>query len=47
MGPGGWGGHFRVFVMSAPVGADLLKADSWTSTNRLGRGTGWPVQLLQ
>lgn len=35
-GPGKWGRHFRAFMMSAPVGADLLRADSWTSSNRLG-----------
>jgi hypothetical protein len=41
MGPDGWGGHFRTFMMSAPVAADLLKAESWTCSNRLARGTGW------
>lgn len=29
-------GAFKAFVMSAPVDADLLKASSWTSTNRIG-----------
>jgi hypothetical protein len=33
--PKDWGVNFRSFVMSAPVDADLLKAESWTSTNRL------------
>jgi hypothetical protein len=41
MGPGGWGGHFRAFMMSAPMDADLLKADSWTSSNRLGVDGRW------
>jgi hypothetical protein len=40
-GPGGWGSHFRAFVMSAPEDADLLKAESWTATNRLGRDPAW------
>ncbi|MHC4572647.1 MAG: FG-GAP-like repeat-containing protein [Planctomycetota bacterium] len=33
--PGTDWGNFHAFVMSAPVGADLLKAESWTSSNRL------------
>jgi len=41
MGPGGWGHHFRAFMMSAPVDADLLKAESWTCSNRLGRTPKW------
>jgi hypothetical protein len=40
-GPGGWGAHFRAFVMSAPEDADLLNAASWTTTNRLGRDERW------
>jgi hypothetical protein len=40
-GPGGWGVHFRAFMMSAPVDADLLKAESWTSSNRLGSDLSW------
>ena len=36
-----WGAHFRSFMMSAPVDADLLKADSWTCSNRLGRDPKW------
>ncbi len=45
--PGGWGDHFRSFMMSAAVDADLLRADSWLSTNHLSHdktnwiGTGW------
>lgn len=36
-GPGGkWGTGFRSFIISAPVGADLLKAESWTVSNALG-----------
>lgn len=41
MGPGGWGSHFRAFMMSAPVEADLLLAASWTCSNRLGRNPQW------
>lgn len=37
----GFGPQFRAFVMSAPVDADLLRADSWTSTNRVGRDASW------
>ena len=40
--PRGWGATFRAFVMSAPAGADLLEADSWTSSNRLGYDDSWP-----
>ncbi len=29
------------FMMSAPVGSDLLKADSWTFSNRLAPNPGW------
>lgn len=41
MGPGGWGEHFRAFMMSAPVDADLLDADQWTFSNRLERNPLW------
>lgn len=41
MGPGKWGEHFRCFMMSAPVDADLLSAASWTSSNRIGRDASW------
>lgn len=34
---GGWGHHFRAFMMSAPLNADLLDASSWLSSNRLAR----------
>jgi len=40
--PEGWGTNFRSFVMSAPVDADLLKADSWTISNRLRFDQTWP-----
>jgi hypothetical protein len=36
MGPGGWGRQFHAFMMSAPTNADLLKAENWTFSNRLG-----------
>jgi hypothetical protein len=38
---GGWGKQFRAFMMSAPSGADLLKAASWTSSNALARSADW------
>jgi formylglycine-generating enzyme required for sulfatase activity len=38
----GWGSNLRTFVMSAPVDADLLKADSWTMSNRLEFDQAWP-----
>lgn len=41
MGPGGWGSHFRAFMMSAPVDSDLLKADNWVASNALGRDPQW------
>jgi hypothetical protein len=41
MGPGGWGSHFRAFMMSAPVDSDLLQADSWVSSNHVGRDPQW------
>jgi hypothetical protein len=41
MGPGGWGSHFRAFMLSAPEGADLLNAESWTSSNPIGRDPTW------
>jgi len=41
MGPAGWGTHFNAFMMSAPADSDLLRASSWTFSNRLGRDPGW------
>jgi len=40
--PEGWGTNFRAFVMSADVDADLLKADSWTVSNRSRFDQAWP-----
>lgn len=40
-GPGGWGDHFRAFMMSAPEDADLLKAENWTGSNRIGKNKQW------
>ncbi len=40
-GPGGWGHHFRAFMMSAPAAADLLQAANWISSNRIGRDPDW------
>jgi sulfatase modifying factor 1 len=36
------GSNLRSFVMSAPVDSDLLKADSWTLSNRLEFDQTWP-----
>jgi len=41
MGPGGWGSHFRAFMMSAPVDSDLLDAKNWVSSNHLGQDPQW------
>jgi hypothetical protein len=41
MGPGGWGSHFRAFVLSAPEDANLLNAANWTATNRVGGDPAW------
>lgn len=38
---GGWGKHFRAFMLSAPADADLLKAAHWTSSNRLHFDPQW------
>lgn len=40
-GPGGWGSHFRAFMLSAPEDADILNAKNWTASNRLGRDPAW------
>lgn len=39
--PEGWGRTFRSFVMSAPAEADLLKAQSWTFSNRIHLDPKW------
>jgi hypothetical protein len=41
MGPGGWGSHFRAFMMSAPADCDLLDASNWVSSNHLGQDPQW------
>ena len=41
MGPNGWGRHFNSFMMSAPADADLLRAENWRSSNRLGGKPAW------
>ena len=38
---GDWPEHFRAGMMSAPVGADLLDADSWEFTNTLAADESW------
>jgi hypothetical protein len=40
-GPGGWGSHFRAFMLSVPEDVDLLVAKNWTASNRLGRDPAW------
>ncbi len=40
-GPGGWGSMFRAFILSVPVDADLLRADSWTNSVPLARDPAW------
>jgi hypothetical protein len=40
-GPGDWPTHFRCFMLSAPVDADLLRADSWTRSNVIGQNPAW------
>lgn len=37
----GWGHPFRAMMMSAPVGADLLDASVWTSSNALPSDRRW------
>ncbi|MEO5912748.1 MAG: sialidase family protein [Luteolibacter sp.] len=37
----GWPRHFRAFLMSAPVGADLLNAASWTFTASVASSNTW------
>ncbi|RYD46027.1 MAG: hypothetical protein EOP85_08240, partial [Verrucomicrobiaceae bacterium] len=40
-GGNGWPRHFRAFLMSAPVGADLLNAASWTFTSSMASSNTW------
>ena len=35
------GRNFRAFMMSAPLGSDLMKADSWTMSNKLNYQKRW------
>ena len=37
----GWAQNFRAFMLSAPVGADLLRADSWTGSVPLANNSVW------
>ncbi len=36
-----WGTMFRVFMLSAPEDADLLKASNWTASNALPHNKSW------
>jgi hypothetical protein len=38
---GRWPRHFRAFVMSCPVDADLLNAENWTVSNSLAFDPEW------
>lgn len=40
--PEEWGVNFRALVISAPIDSDLLKASSWTTSNRLRYNQKWP-----
>ena len=40
--PEEWGVKFRSMVISAPLNTDLLKASSWTVSNRLRYDQSWP-----
>lgn len=40
--PEAWGVNFRSLVISAPLDADLLRASSWTTSNRLSYQAHWP-----
>jgi len=40
-GPRGWPGHFRCFMMTAPVDADLLNRASWMLSKTLGSNPDW------
>lgn len=39
--PVAWGINYRSGMLSAPVDADLLRADSWSATNFLPSDRGW------
>ena len=36
-----WGARYRAMMMSAPVDADLLEAESWTFSNAVPRDSAW------
>ncbi|MCU0247685.1 MAG: hypothetical protein MUC42_14015 [Bryobacter sp.] len=40
-GPGGWGSHFRAYVISAPEKSDLMNAKNWSLSNPIGRDPQW------
>ena len=40
-GTGGWPQQFRSFIISAPIGSDLLNASSWTATPALATSSTW------
>ncbi len=37
----GWGHRFKAFVMSAPLGSNLLDRSNWTFSNELSRDPTW------
>ncbi|HRK33745.1 MAG TPA: sialidase family protein [Candidatus Hydrogenedentes bacterium] len=39
--PGKWGVIYQATMMSAPVDADLLKAENWTFSNSIARDPAW------
>ena len=39
--PGHWARDYRAFVLSAPADADLLRAESWTSSEQLATDPSW------
>lgn len=41
MGGTKWGHRYRARMLSAPLDADLLRADSWTISNPLARDPAW------
>ncbi len=38
---GGWGKHFRAYMLSVPVDADLLDASQWRRSNPVARDPAW------
>lgn len=39
--PGRWARDFHAFTMCAPVDVDLLRADNWTTSNRIAPESSW------